>query len=444
MASTASATTRAYTAVIAAGNAVVSKRAYRRGPWPSGVSPSFRAPTPSDVPRLLADARETNDVEVRAARISAASLLRAHEKNERGYASKILTVREHAHVCKSFDQIHPELARLPTGGRSRTSEGAHDRRCWHCAVLSPALNAAAGKLVPFAIVRHSDSAHVIPSFDPDTNIAGAEIKRFQVLVPEEVARRTLALAYPLRWHDAIPALFKESVGVIAQTRSNDDRHPGFAEVEFDGSNARAFEQAWLRAPAPRRGAPRSGKGPRGKIGRLYEDVVWPWNEEITTEIRNILQISHLDNRPHDKVHPVMSFKYALEDCIESDLGVGREPGGLDVDDGYYNGEARHFSEVTSEDLGDLTARDAAHWNAGRIKHVHKFAALPAFHDWVKKLQKEWGRDPWLLTVSAKKQLRFTAPGETPLELWAALTWMAPALVFSFINRAVCQPAHLFD
>jgi hypothetical protein len=53
----------------------------------------------------------------------------------------------------------------------------------------------------------------------------------------------------------------------------------------------------------------------------------------------------------------------------------------------------------------------------------------------------WGEEPWLVTASASKRLRYSVAEKTPVALWALLTWLAPANLFVFINRAVCQPAH---
>jgi hypothetical protein len=55
------------------------------------------------------------------------------------------------------------------------------------------------------------------------------------------------------------------------------------------------------------------------------------------------------------------------------------------------------------------------------------------------LQRLWrDKDPWLVTISASKMLRYTRPRNGPAELWSILSWMAPAILFTFINRAVCQ------
>ena len=70
-------------------------------------------------------------------------------------------------------------------------------------------------------------------------------------------------------------------------------------------------------------------------------------------------------------------------------------------------------------------------------------AIDAIRELATNLKARWdGEDPWLVTVTANKSLRFTAPGNAPVEVWATLTWMAPALLFSFLNRAVCQAIHV--
>jgi hypothetical protein len=47
----------------------------------------------------------------------------------------------------------------------------------------------------------------------------------------------------------------------------------------------------------------------------------------------------------------------------------------------------------------------------------------------------------LLTVSASKRLHFTLPENGPVELWFFLTWMAPAILFTFLSRAICHSPH---
>jgi hypothetical protein len=61
---------------------------------------------------------------------------------------------------------------------------------------------------------------------------------------------------------------------------------------------------------------------------------------------------------------------------------------------------------------------------------------------VMSLERAWPQDKFdLLTLTFSKQLHFTVPEYSPIELWHLLTWMAPATLFVFLN-AVCEAPHI--
>lgn len=235
---------------------------------------------------------------------------------------------------------------------------------------------------------------------------------------------------------------------------------------------------------------------------LYESVSYQQNEYLTADVDNIIRIDDWSIRgfgeheaPKSRVrsrrlieswslndfnvprHELeIKFNYALESCLCSSYGVVSEQGGLDIDDGHYVGSAKPISEVQPADVAALDWRDFDHLDAycshealrgGASEALYTTVHRPGEQPWkgknqravelsnrcdklktmVRHLRTHWRApwcdyEPWLLTISTSKRLRYTMPQHSPVELFSLLTFSAPAFLFSFVNGAVCHAPHV--
>src|SRR5262249_34930015 len=120
--------------------------------------------------------------------------------------------------------------------------------------------------------------------------------------------------------------------------------------------------------------------------------------------------------------------------------------GLDIDGGEVDGRAVPIFKLTNGDAGKLSLADL-----DRLAARHKIKGIPASLKGTNLAGRKQhaqrilgaigqlgGYPPWLLTITSSKSLRYTVPQYAPIDLWASLTWMAPALLYTFMNRSVCQ------
>jgi hypothetical protein len=102
--------------------------------------------------------------------------------------------------------------------------------------------------------------------------------------------------------------------------------------------------------------------------------------------------------------------------------------------------ARRYGDAATPAMQVLTAAAKA---MGENPARARTLALRAMRDVAALLCALWkdNQEPWLVTISSRKRLRYTVPRLTPQELWVQLTWITPAFLFAFINRSVCQLPH---
>lgn len=415
---------------------------------PAGFMPSGLR----DAPTLLdpsGPAGDGTNAALRLARLTAASLAYALEAptareagahpqriKQGGYTERLLTKEERLH-CEAWSNEDPS-----------------QRVCHYCQLLGSLFHAN-GQPVEAEVVNHG--ARIQTDFDASTNIASARIEDYMVFVPEELAPGILKRSHPLEWKNSADDLFEMSV---AAARSGEK-----PEVRWDPAPDITAE-TWETKPD--RESDKSHP-----VRYLYEIATWPWNDQVTSKIENVIRIIDFDPSPY-----ALSYKYALESCIRSSYGIAwEEHGGLNIDDGEYEGRALSLGEITPEDVerldessvdhlvGALTRRLAAYgrednppwYLANHVRHeAEKLVALlkpdgkkttqgrvdMSKLEIVKSvglaLETLWGRPVRLLIVTAGKRLRYTVPSNGSVDLWALLTYLAPGLLFMFINRAVCQ------
>lgn len=77
-------------------------------------------------------------------------------------------------------------------------------------------------------------------------------------------------------------------------------------------------------------------------GFLHEVVNWNWNDESATEIDNYLEILDIKlNKPAKATDGHYEYKYRLRLCKQAKLFISMEPGGLDLDQGYFTADWDH-------------------------------------------------------------------------------------------------------
>lgn len=496
MVSRVDAITSSYVGLLAASNAVISKRARARLPTFSRLPYGFEPPGLGEMARLLDPSRDGAGLEQRIARVTALSVFQSLDarRTQDPYAIKPDSYGE---------RLSTKAERARIAERSRHDDVSQRlRMCRYCAMFQELVHDF--HRVPIEVLNHQ--AVIQSDFDPPTYIAEAGIRDFQLFVPEYLARLALERSHPLNWPETASDLFDGTSGARLEGQKPAKRWVAEQVGMHDWS-----QLAWERREA-----------------FLYEQAKMPWNERISARIINVLAITDFTDLcvPVERATPqgsetlsetlqrlsygldrqsseaqalrhvygpssssltplepnqvrLLSYDYSLESCIRSSYGIEwDENGGLDVDDGGFSGSAIHYSQLTEQLVPQLTADDLAHLASGIARRYPNDARVRAFArktldvilphhapssqpaplgkretlDFLKKLAvtlgEAWGPDPrgnaqepWLLTISASKRLRYNKPKHSSVEAWAALSWMSPALLFTFINRAVCQLPH---
>jgi hypothetical protein len=414
--------------MVAASGVAAAKQIPLRQPPPSGLPPRFQASGLGDLPRLFC--RESESAADRLARLSSAALVYSVDKEDTVQPAKILRGRE-KQVLEDLDA-------------KRRGCFETDRSCPHCRLLYRTLYENE-TIPPVAVVNHS--ARVNISFDPESLISDASIKNFQVLVPEQIARKLIRLSHPLNWAEPKGALFQRAEAVDANGTRGRYRRESRATIEQIWNDRAASNAAFI-----------------------FEDVVWPVNETLTANSENIIRFESLNGDAHS-----LRYEYSLERSVRSNFGVAWEPAGLDLDGGVYEARIIRLADINHEaiernemPLKDRKERDLlemaamyddsgdrmlfTNWHGmgpplpdpsseradcGGIAAAVKALASQLERNWAERL------GPYcLMDISASKELHFTAPENGPIELWEMLTWTAPAILFTFLNQAICHAPHL--
>jgi hypothetical protein len=426
---------RSYAGLLAASNVVVSKHIPLRNPPPTNLRARLRPSTLLDAPRLLGSGDLDTSLEHRLARLTSAALLYSANKADTTFPTQLLSDDELEAFHKVVDGVRGK------GGAIDDDKLASERTCPYCRILFDTYyQDVPTTTLPIVIVNHA--AHVRPDFDPIANIASAAIRNFQFLIPAGLGEQLLELSHPLNWRAAVPALFKRSDAL--ETRNG-------APGNFLQGTAEHIRETWDAAFA-------KGDG----FGFLFEDVSWPWNESLSADVENILRIDEFGKTPHDwnpRFQKLMSYRYSLEECIQSNYGVAWERGGLDIDDGIYRARMQCMDDLTHTDVAHLHKRDLLHmrlalepgsrkildelhggWNESEDA-LAPHSILAEVRAIAGELSSTWKTDFHLVTVAASKRLHFTVPRNSPADLWRMLTWTAPAFLMTFLNRAICQSPH---
>jgi hypothetical protein len=434
-------------AMYAAGDAVASRFAigtrgvHRRGPQPTGVGAQLRPVPLHQIPNLVPPPNGGGeDFVQKLERYYTVASLYTLERKKDGFARQMLQGDELEVLERvaAFDQQY-----APNG------------TCSFCRILNGLLYyrqyQRGGEWIP-PVESINHAARVSPGFDPDTNVSDVFLDKQQWLVrgPLRALQMVLVL-HPVLWHETSPDLFRSSDPALKGSGT------GFL-WEIDVREGETLWDRFRRWTVARE---------TGKPGYIWETVGWQWNGDITADVQNIIRIEGMTFDITNELFR-LEYDYALEECLQSSFGVAFEPTGLDVDGGRCALSAKPVSEVKPEDVKHLTARDLAHLGIGygeeaealyvKSNAIPEHRALESEEDlddekWAeyardrvvaraRRLRDAWGEEPWLVTSSLSKRFRFTAPINSPIELWSSLTYSAPSLLVMFMNRAVSLPAQL--
>jgi hypothetical protein len=245
----------------------------------------------------------------------------------------------------------------------------HSNWCTYCS-LCEACEKRVHKNKVRGDVKKENHAPVQMQFDADSLIASAWVTNRQVKLTTKQLEELAFAADPRNWRIADPDFFHHSDPI---------RRKRNGQWEPDDS-------PW---------------GVAG--GYIYEDVCWTINDVVDGEARNILRISQFHNPftvwqpgdvvpglPPDTREAVLSYDYALEETTDLKLFAGWEPGGLDVDGGFYKLEAERAA-------------------AG---------------------------DRWLVSVSVLKKARYIPVATSIPEVMTMMNFMAPALLQMLVGNLV--------
>ena len=441
---------------IAASSVVAAKQLPLRTPPAVALSADFQPSSVGDAPRLFGPHGEDFH---RVARLSSAALVYSVDKQRESLPARLLYGWERQRLSEMHER--------------RQQHRQQDRSCPHCQLLHETLYTPAKK-PPVAVVNHS--AHVQLEFDPEMNISEARIENFQVIVPSTVAQQILHFSHPLRWADPPGTLFQRCFPV-AEDGTRPSRLRGAPDT---------LEKAWTQEPRK----------------FIFEDVSWPINEDLSTAAENIIEIRDFQESAGflsynyrlrrclrtnfgvawepsgldvDGGH-YEAFAVPLAD-LTSDLRSGKTlsgnrssgPGHRVTElvtrlkkrdiwqlkafyqrDGYedlYNGtfveHSRPRKAATPYREPGLRA-GAAEQNQQQAEQATPAEIARTFNFVNDQLKSEWdGLTPFsLVNISASKRLHYTRPENSPPELWHVLTWIAPAVLFTFLNNAIALAPHV--
>jgi hypothetical protein len=449
---------RIYAGVFAASALAVAKQAPLRDPPPTTLPRRLRPASLGDLPRLFHGADE-QDPAHRVARLSSAALVYSVRKDNEEQPKKILRPDEKTFLQKFHDER-----------KAASNNFTTDRSCPHCRLLYGGFFVGYD-LPPVVVVNHS--ARVKIDFDPDTNISQASIKDFQVIVPKEVAGEIIRLSDPLRWAEITRSIFERSDPV------------GRGGAPLSGVGRKEIEKKWKDSAAD------SG-------AFLYERAVWPMNEELSALSENILRIQNFDET-EDSIsyeyslercirsnfgiawessgldidggrcgvtatplagiirqcrrgerplrltwRDILEWSSAFDPADEAALFSGKKPApdrdqrarlGLSMETECAVSDAHNVSGTGS--TGSASAGD----NTQELSEPAPDEDIANRLDKLRlKLESDWSELApfYLVTVSANKAIHFTVPENGPIELWYLLTWTAPTVLFTFLNRAICH------
>jgi hypothetical protein len=402
---------RTHAGLLAASNAVVSKLPGHRPPPIASHAPGFRPASLAEVPRLVAGAEPIH-------RAAAAALCHAYETQADG---RILSggLAERIWRNGALKTYSPDSSLLDVGGRSLTSSRSRD---------------LFAHLVDSSVAVVNPDVQIEAEFGQDgSNISSASIKNYQLLLPETSAVQVLGRSHPLNWQQAAPDLFKSVVPAVSRgtkPRQRWERDPRWVQ------NPNLSTHEWEV---------------KDGVGYIYETAIWPWSESVTLGVENVLRISGFKSSSDGREKKELTYKYTLERCMRSDYGViVEELSGLDIDEGEVEAEAVPFTDYLSKnDVPTLRVADLRRLaKCGRreteIAPEELTKIVPDDVDTTRKkellstIAQQASEKLWLVTISSSKRLRYTVPQYAPIDLWASLTWIAPALLYHFIDTAVCQ------
>ena len=494
-----SAITGAYVGLLAASSAVVSKYSKRREPTFGRVPQRFEAPSLQDMPRLLDHQLDaTAGAEHRVARITSLATCQTLEAPRTtnpfslrpgGYAERLTTRRER----ERMRERHEQTLELAPKRKPVTGTRPAPTMCRYCALFQDLLHDFKSEEVPIEILSHG--ARINSDFDPTTNISAASIDDFQLFLPKTLAQRAIERSHPLAWKESASEMFDR---VQEARRSRPDwtgvdtskeawneqagkgRHYIYEEAKFPWNeevssrvhNVLALDD-FTDSLLPSAAINDSVRSALAGDGRRSDNIGDCIRGLIRQRRRQPLLFGYgarstTGTWERDEAR-VLSYRYSLEACLGSSYGVGwDENSGLDVDDGGFTASAVHYDRIDPAMLAHLTHEDLVH--LAHSLHLHyddrggKIAALDlrtraeslrtddpatalatkasAIRAAAEALASFWGEEPWLVTISASKRLRYNLPRDGIVELWQMLTWLTPALLFTFINRSVCQLPNL--
>ncbi len=489
--------------LIAASDAIVAKYATRRPPGAGRVRSGYEVPTLQDATRLLHPSRDKlGDHRQRMARVTALASFHALE-TRRGENAAPFTLRRGGYAERlaapgEVDKVQDrgKQARAMLAGAASDSQV-----CRYCSLFNEMAHEF--EATPLEVLNHG--ARITSDFNYETSTAEAGIEDFQLFMPEDLARQALTRSHPFNWHKTADDMFdvvcdareiqpKPRLRWAPRAadpaewfeRAWSERGYIYEEAKFPFNegvysrvhNVLAIDNfADVLAPIgdlQEHLRPRNGEDKRGPNRRM-RDLVEPMRRgryvnhrdlQLNTSFQNDEQAKQGWGR--DQVR-LLSYRYSLEACLGSSYGVGwEENSGLDIDDGLFSASAIHYSKMTEDSLAKLSKEDLAHLAfslarrygdaadkatrlltsaatrmGGESAAEARTTALNAMKDVAALLCTLWkgNQEPWLVTISSRKRLRYTVPRLTPQELWVQLTWITPAFLFAFINRSVCQLPH---
>jgi hypothetical protein len=478
-----------YAAQLAANSLVVARRLPQRRPL-DVTSRLFLPVGLQELPELLDCSQSPHDRARQLSRISSVAALKTLERGSAfdvrpGLMSQLLSADEKR-----------KLRERHARGRDLSPLDREGMICRYCAMFEALV--LDGEPPPIFVVNHSAGINV--DFDVESNISEASVNNYQLLLPKRYALKAIDGTHPLRWDRSAPDSFDETAPAKFEGRRPHGSWACASGAKLDPAQTKRWQEA-AAATLENAGDERSGgylyeravwpwnkrlttrvenvlkirsfaniKVDAEEMNLVLAEAADAPADARTAFLRSKRGLSQLPVEDDscdiaDGQARILHYQYSLESCIRSSYGIGWEDyNGLNVDDGKVSNVAVHWSQLQPhhvanlkpQDLehlylslrrtaaasgqGDLASTALDHATNVRSAELDDAGHVACEHvRWIaERLDGLVGPDLWFLDVSASKALRFSFPLNGPIETWSALTWMAPAILFTFLNRAVCQ------
>jgi len=201
----------------------------------------------------------------------------------------------------------------------------------------------------FCALHSHQSEHLKDAFRPDAKGLSHRLPSCMPVLDAAQVMRGAGVALPDITHDTVADFNPDTLVTTATTTVTikDASRELWKQLVLGANPIRwsADESEFFKLSEPTKIRKGSTRG--SWKGLLHEVFEWNWNEDNYASYDNILNIDFAVGAER------VRMDYSLSECIATDLLVVRQPGGLDVDGGYYQLDKNKDGSISIEAVKSL-------------------------------------------------------------------------------------------